>query len=77
MENVYKSNERLIRLVNDLLSVSRIEAGKIKLELERISLEDIISSVANELKIKVEKKGLKLIWEKPKKSPAKNSIRSR
>ena len=65
MENVYKSNERLIKLVNDLLSISRIESGRMEINLEKFSLEDIISSVVNELKIEAEKKGLKLIWEKP------------
>ena len=36
MENVYQSNERLIKLVNDILNVTRIEAGrneKLKIEV--------------------------------------------
>lgn len=65
MENVYKSNERLIKLVNDLLSVSRIESGRIELELEKTSLEDLIFSVVQELKITAKKKGLRLKWQKP------------
>jgi len=65
MENVYKSNERLIKLVNDLLSISRIESGRMEINLEKFSLEDIISSVVNESKIEAGKKGLKLTWEKP------------
>ena len=64
MENVYKSNERLIKLINDLLNISRIEAGKMKLELERISPEDIIADVIQELKIKAGDKGLYLKFEK-------------
>jgi signal transduction histidine kinase len=66
MKNIYKSNERLIRLVNDFLSVSRIEAGKMELELEKTSLENIIPEVINELKIKAQKKKLYLTFEKPK-----------
>lgn len=66
LENVYKSNERLIKLVNDLLSVSRIEAGRVELELKPEAVEDIISSVVGELENEAKKKGLELKWEKPK-----------
>jgi len=67
MENVYKSNERLIKLVNDLLSVSRIESGKLKLEPQETSIEEIISNVVEELKIEAKKKNIYLNWEKPHK----------
>ena len=65
MESVYKSNERLIKLINDLLSVSRIESGKIELELQKSSIEEIISNIISVLKIEAEKKNLYLKWEKP------------
>jgi signal transduction histidine kinase len=63
--NVYESSERLIRLVNDLLSVSRIEAGKIELHLQPSSLEDIITSVLDVLTLSAKNKKLYLKWEKP------------
>jgi signal transduction histidine kinase len=65
MENVYKSNERLINLVNDLLSISRIESGKMEFKPEKASIEDVIDGVINDLKITAEKKKLYLKWEKP------------
>lgn len=64
MENVYLSNERLIKLVNDLLSVSRIEAGRLELEFEKISIEGVVTEVIEELKIKAQKKNLDLKLEK-------------
>jgi signal transduction histidine kinase len=67
LENIYTSNERLIKLVNDLLNVSRIEAGRIKLELKKISLEEVINSVVEELKNEAKKKNIYLKFEKPKK----------
>jgi signal transduction histidine kinase len=59
--NVYISNERLIRLVNDLLSISRIESGKIKLELAKINIKEMTQSVIAELRIKAQEKNLQLI----------------
>ena len=56
IKNVYKSNERLIKLINDLLNISRIETGKTKMELEKISLNDIITDVIQELSIKAKNK---------------------
>lgn len=66
MENVYKSNERLINLVNNLLNISRIESGKMEFEPQISSTEEIIESVVAELKITAEKKKLYLKWEKAK-----------
>ena len=64
VEDVYKSNERLIQLVNNLLSVSRIESGKMEMEREKTSIEDLISSVINIFKIEAKKKGIFLKFEK-------------
>jgi len=74
LENIYLSNERLIKLVNDLLSVSRIEAGRMEIKFEKLSLEEIITSVVEELKNEVKKKNIYLNWEKPKKPLPKISI---
>jgi len=74
LENVYVSNERLVKLVNDLLNITRLEMGKIELSLEKANLEEIISGVVAEMKIAAEKKGLYLKWEKPKISLPEISI---
>jgi signal transduction histidine kinase len=67
IENVYKSAERLIRLVNDLLSMSRIEAGRLEMKLERASLQEIISSTVKELKQEAKNKRIYLKFETPQK----------
>ena len=64
LENVYKANERLVNLVNDLLSISRIESGKMKFEPEPASIEEIIEDVIFDLRINAEKKNLYLNFEK-------------
>jgi len=65
VENVYKSAERLINLVNDLLSVSRLEAGKIKVEPKKTCIEDLILGIIEELKIKADAKKIYLKFQKP------------
>jgi len=66
IESINDSNERLIHLVNDLLNISRIESGKVKMEWEKTKLEDIIESVVGELEIKAKEKKVRLAFEKPK-----------
>ena len=68
LENVYQSNERLIRLVNDLLNLSRLDAGKIEFSPELTSLEEMVSGVVEELRINAEKKGLYMKMIKPSES---------
>ena len=65
IENVFKSNERLIRLVNDLLSISRIESGKLEMKRENFSLEEVIISIIDELKIKAKDKNIYVKRKKP------------
>lgn len=65
MENVFHSNERLIKIINDLLSISKIELGKMELEKTPIQIEDLVQSCYNEMEIEAKKKGLKFIFEKP------------
>lgn len=43
------STERLINLINDLLNVSRIEAGKIEINLEPLELIPVIKDVVDEV----------------------------
>jgi len=66
MENVYQSNERLIKLVNDILNVTRIEAGGMEIKFEKSSLEEVINSAVEELKVAADQKGIFIKFEKPK-----------
>lgn len=50
MQNdIYDSSVRLIALVNSFLEVSRLEHGKLVIELEEISLKDLIDIVIKDL----------------------------
>lgn len=45
LEQTYISNERMIRLINDLLDVSRIEEGRLLYNQEDAQMEDVLDSV--------------------------------
>lgn len=64
----YEGNERMIKLVNDLLNVSRIEAGRMKFDLANIQIEKVIEQSITELEKISHSKGLYLKFEKPEKS---------
>ena len=67
LKNIYISNERLLKLVNDLLDMSRIESGKMEMKFEETAVEEIITSVIEELKNVAKEKGVYLKFEKPEK----------
>jgi signal transduction histidine kinase len=60
MERLYRSSERLIHLVNDLLGISRIQMGKIALDVGEVDLCEVVKSVVEELSMVAEKKGIGL-----------------
>ena len=45
LEQTYISNERMIRLINDLLDVSRIEEGRLLYDQKDARIEDVLDSV--------------------------------
>lgn len=65
MKSVYESNERLIRLVNDLLNISRIESGRVDMKWAQKNIGDIVKSVIEEIGIKAQEKKMKIVFEKP------------
>jgi PAS domain S-box-containing protein len=53
---VYNNAERLVALVNDLLDLSRIESGRIRIKSEPVNLEAIVQSVVDTMKQKIKEK---------------------
>ncbi|WP_353686271.1 ATP-binding protein [Thermodesulfovibrio sp. 3462-1] len=65
IEIIKNQADRLNALVEDLLTLSRIESGDIKIEKEKILLESLVESVFEIFKDRAEKKGLLLKKEIP------------
>jgi two-component system phosphate regulon sensor histidine kinase PhoR len=61
LEKAAKSLDGLDALVKDLLTVSQIETGAIKIEKKRINLRPMIEEIFEQLEGKAKKRGVKLI----------------
>jgi signal transduction histidine kinase len=55
--------ERLIRLINDILDVRKIEAGKLELNFEKLSPGEIINSTVQSMKGLAAKSNIELVVE--------------
>jgi signal transduction histidine kinase len=66
LHKVNDSNERLIRLVNSLLDISRLELGRMQFDIEKVDIEEMLENIIDEFHVAARKKGLKLVFEHPK-----------
>ena len=63
IERIFQSSKNLTIVVEDLLNVTKIEAGGMKYEMSPFDLSKIASDEARDLSITAEKRGLKLNFE--------------
>ena len=68
-EDIQSSGEHLLTLVNDILDLSTIEAGKQSLVKEKLSTEDIVGECERIIEEKARSLGIDLITEVPKNLP--------
>ena len=60
LDNIHESTERMVRLVNDLLNVTRIESGKLRVTPEPVILKDMVKGAIAEAKIFADNKKIKM-----------------
>jgi signal transduction histidine kinase/DNA-binding response OmpR family regulator len=63
VETIESSGQHLLNLVNDLLDISRIEAGKLELDMGTFSLKALLEELEKTYKVQFDKKGVKLRFE--------------
>jgi signal transduction histidine kinase len=67
---VKRNADRLLQLIDDLLDIARIEAGKVELRRTRLDLAGLTQEVANALHPQIEAKGQRLTLDLGKALPA-------
>jgi PAS domain S-box-containing protein len=60
---IRRNGEHLLQLINDILDISKIEAGKLVTNIQPCRLPDIIADVASMMRLRAEQRGLRLSVE--------------
>lgn len=63
LETVLKSANQLRSMINDLLETATIEAGKLKLEMKCVLLNDLVNQASEMLQATANVKGVSLQWD--------------
>ncbi|OGY84191.1 MAG: hypothetical protein A3F54_03785 [Candidatus Kerfeldbacteria bacterium RIFCSPHIGHO2_12_FULL_48_17] len=65
IERGYHNHERMIKLVSELLDISKIEDGRMEFDFQAQPMEDIVSDVVKQMNDVAEKKKIKIRVHKP------------
>ena len=63
LRKIHSSGQHLLGIINDILDISKIEAGKLELETVDFELEDVLNNVASLIGEKAADKKLELIFK--------------
>jgi CheY-like chemotaxis protein/nitrogen-specific signal transduction histidine kinase len=68
-ERIQRNGQHLLALINDVLDVSKIEAGRMKIHREHVDLVEVIQGAFAELQSLAERKGLQYRLSVPERLP--------
>ncbi|WP_415902306.1 response regulator [Neptuniibacter sp. QD29_5] len=70
LKKIQMAGHNLLRVINDILDLSKIEAGRMSVEQIDFSLDDVLEQLCDLLRLKAEEKGLEILlfhpWELPR-----------
>jgi signal transduction histidine kinase len=70
IEGILRNGEDLLRLVNDVLNLSRIEAGKLSVNLSTVELPALYEDVLEKMRPLIDEKVLSVRWAAPRNLPS-------
>ncbi len=77
IDQILKAGWYLLELINEVLDLALIESGKLALSLEPVLLADIMSECEAMIEPQAEKRGIKVVFNKPKHAYYVNGDRTR
>lgn len=63
VEKIFESSERLVMIIEDFLTVSRIEQGRLDYNFTHINFKSLVETIIADMRSTIEKKGLTLSFE--------------
>jgi PAS domain S-box-containing protein len=66
---IQQSGEHLLVLIEDILKLVSIEAGKLELQAERVELTECLDTVAAMMRVRAQQKKLDFVWERDPRLP--------
>jgi PAS domain S-box-containing protein len=63
LSRVYSTSQHLLDLINDILDLSKIEAGKMPVHLEQVPVDGLIAELSETIQPMVRKRGIQYDWE--------------
>jgi PAS domain S-box-containing protein len=69
LDIINRSGEHLLTLINDVLEMAKIEAGRVQLEIAPFDLGGMVRDVADMMRFKAEQKGLQLLLDQSSSFP--------
>ncbi|MGI9430102.1 MAG: ATP-binding protein, partial [Bythopirellula sp.] len=70
LSTIHTSGQHLLSLINDILDLSKVEAGKLELELQSCSPLEIVAEVVDVMRARAEEKEIQLSYESDGPVPA-------
>jgi PAS domain S-box-containing protein len=77
LHRIQASAQHLLALINDILDLAKIEAGKMPLHLEDVPVAAIIAEITQQIEPLVRKKALEFITEIPPNAPVMHTDRTK
>ncbi|MET0091040.1 MAG: ATP-binding protein [Candidatus Thiodiazotropha sp.] len=66
---INQSGEHLLKLINDVLEIAKIEAGKLQLEIRSLDLEGLVREVVEMMQLRAREKGLWIVIDQESEFP--------
>ncbi len=61
VKTIQESGNYLLEIINDILDLSKIEAGKLRINKEKVALQALLREIQSIMMVRAKKKGLRLI----------------